>query len=66
MTRPALQPWATRIRCVCAALKKSTARHDPNSGDQVSDLKIDTNKRQVYHFERIRSPGWNSACWSCW
>ena len=39
----------------------------PNSGViQVSDLKIDTNKRQVYRGECIRRPGWNSACWSCW
>ena len=48
-----------RIRCVLRRIDKDPAAGMPNSGViQVSDLKIDTNKRQVYRGdERIRLTG---------
>jgi OmpR family response regulator RpaB len=48
-----------RIRCVLRRVDKDQAAGIPNSGViQVSDLKIDTNKRQVYRGdERIRLTG---------
>ena len=48
-----------RIRCVLRRVDKDQAAGIPNSGViQVNDLKIDTNKRQVYRDdERIRLTG---------
>jgi len=48
-----------RIRCVLRRVEKEQVAGIPNSGlIQVSDLRIDTNKRQVYRGEeRIRLTG---------
>ena len=57
-----------RIRCVLRRVEKEQVAGIPNSGViQVSDLRIDTNKRQVFRGdERIRLTGMNSACLNCW
>lgn len=46
----------SRIRCILRRVKKTSTKSDPTSGVfRVGDLRIDTNKRQVYKGdERIR------------
>ena len=57
-----------RIRCVLRRVDKDSVAGIPNSGViQVGELRIDTNKRQVYRARSASgSPGWSSACWNFW